>query len=157
MKLPIYVKYGLYALGVYGAYTLVKGRRNNKKEIEAALNKWMDTLCNPNSTSEDIASLYAKDGILLGTVASRIYDGPSDIKLYFDGFLESNPCGEFDKIIIQDYGMGAVADGLYTFTLNPDTEDEEIVKARFTFVLKEVGGLWKISSHHSSVDPGFEE
>jgi len=157
MKIPDYAKYGLYALGVYGAYILIKARKNNKAEINTALNKWMDTLCNPNSTSEDVASLYAKDGVLLGTVAERVYKGPGDIKLYFDEFLQANPCGEFDKIIIQDYGMGAVADGLYTFTLNPDTDEEQIVKARFTYVFKEENGIWKISTHHSSVDPGFEE
>ena len=156
MKANDVIKYGLYGMGVYGIYILMKARKNNKREIEIALNRWMDTLCNPNSTSEDVANLYAQDGVLLGTVAQRIYQTPSDIKLYFDEFLQLKPCGVFDEIIIKDYGMAAIADGLYTFNITNQEGEEEEVKARFTYVFKEEDGMWKISTHHSSSDPGFE-
>ena len=76
MKTNDIIKYGLYGMGIYGVYILMKARKNNKREIEIALNRWMDTLCNPNSTSEDVANLYAQDGVLLGTVAQRIYQTP---------------------------------------------------------------------------------
>ena len=46
--------------------------------------------------------------------------------------------------------------GLYTFNLTNEEGEVEEVKARFTYVFKEEDGTWKISTHHSSVDPGFE-
>ena len=156
MKANDVIKYGLYGMGIYGIYILMKARKNNKQEIQRALDSWMDNLCNPTSAPIDMANLYARDGVLLGTVAERIHQGTDDIKEYFDMFLAKQPCGEFDEVIIQDYGMGAIADGLYTFTLTNADGDEEIVKARFTYVFKEEDGQWKISTHHSSIDPGFE-
>ncbi len=156
MKANDVIKYGLYGMGIYGIYILMKARKNNKAEIQNALDRWLNTLSNPNSTPQDMADLYAKDGILLGTVAERIYQGRDDIRGYFDMFLQSNPNGNFDEIIIQDYGMGAIADGLYTFNLTNEEGEIEEVKARFTYVFKEEDGRWKISTHHSSVDPGFQ-
>ena len=155
MKANDIIKYGLYGMGIYGIYILIKARKNNKKEIQTALERWMDKLCSPATAPIDMANLYAKDGVLLGTVAERIHQGTEDIKEYFDMFLEKQPCGEFDEIIIQDYGMGAIADGLYTFTLTDANGEEEEVKARFTYVFKEEDGRWKISTHHSSIDPGY--
>ena len=52
--------------------------------------------------------------------------------------------------------MAAIADGLYTFNITNQEGEEEEVKARFTYVFKEEDGMWKISTHHSSSDPGFE-
>ena len=156
MKTNDIIKYGLYGMGAYGIYILFKARKNNKKEIQDALNRWMDKLCNPTTTPMDMATLYARDGVLLGTVAERIHQGTVDISDYFEGFLTMQPCGEFDEIIIQDYGMGAVADGLYTFTLTNEEGEVEEVKARFTYVFKEEDGMWKITTHHSSTDPGYQ-
>lgn len=156
MKTNDIIKYSLYGLGIYGVYILFKARKNNKQEIEDALNNWMNTLSNPTMSPNDMANLYAKDGVLLGTVAERIYQGRDDIAEYFDMFLIKEPNGQFDEIIIQDYGMGAIADGLYTFNLTNEAGEVEEVKARFTYVFKEEDGRWKIATHHSSVDPGFQ-
>jgi len=156
MKANDVIKYGQYGLGFYAIYILMKARKNNKQEIKMALDRWMDKLCSPATAPIDMANLYARDGVLLGTVAERIHRGTEDIKDYFDMFLTKQPCGEFDEIIIQDYGMGVIADGLYTFTLTNDSGEQEEVKARFTYVFKEEDGQWKISTHHSSIDPGFE-
>ena len=63
MKANDVIKYGLYGMGIYGIYILMKARKNNKAEIQNALDRWLNTLSNPNSTSQDMADLYAKDGI----------------------------------------------------------------------------------------------
>ena len=73
MKTNDIIKYSLFGLGIYGVYILFKARKNNKQEIEDALNNWMNTLSNPTMSPNDMANLYAKDGVLLGTVAERIY------------------------------------------------------------------------------------
>ena len=68
-------------------------------------------------------------------------------------FVTKEPCGEIDTIYVQDYGNIAVVDGTYTFELNNDDGGRDSVAARFTFVLKQVGGVWKIATHHSSTNP----
>ena len=49
------------------------------------IQEWMETVCSNNVKS--ILSLYKEDGILLGTLDSEIRKGHSEIKIYFDYFL----------------------------------------------------------------------
>tara|TARA_R110000824_G_scaffold6208_3_gene28644 strand:- start:2755 stop:3132 length:378 start_codon:yes stop_codon:yes gene_type:complete len=123
----------------------------NNKPIIGYIQHWLDTVCKHNA--RDIVNLYASDGVLLGTVAENIKIGQSEIIQYFNMFVTKQPCGEIDTIFAQDYGNIAVVDGTYTFQLNNDEGGRDSVLARFTFVLKNVGGGWKIATHHSSVNP----
>ena len=51
-------------------------------------------------------------------------------------------------------GNAYLHSGLYTFELG-DADARTPVEARFSYVWRNVNGVWKISHHHSSVVPNF--
>lgn len=133
---------------------------NTPDNIRGVIQNWIDTVCRHNP--EEIVSLYAPDGVLLGTVAKTMKVGQKDIMGYFNMFVSKKPCGYITEINVQNFGSDyAVADGTYTFELTNDEGNIDIVPARFTFVLRRVvggpntpnRGGWIIASHHSSVNP----
>ena len=143
---------GLGGFIAYRVYCNHLKNQNNPKEIEKVIQNWLDTVCKHNPQA--IVDLYAKDGVLLGTVAKTMKVGRERIAEYFNMFVEKKPCGVFTEINIQNFGSDyAVADGTYDFTLLNDEGEKDVVSARFTFVVRKIDGVWKIASHHSSVNP----
>lgn len=142
---------GIAATGGYLIYRSL-GINNTPEKIRAVIQNWLDTVCKHNPT--DIVSLYAPDGVLLGTVAESMKVGQDEIINYFKMFVEKEPCGEITSMNVQNFGSDyAIADGTYTFRLTDDQGEVDIVPARFTFVVRKIGGAWKIASHHSSAQP----
>ena len=84
---------------------------NNNPSI--AVQNWLDTLCTHNVDA--IVSLYAPEGILLGTVAKEIAEGQAAIRKYFEMFVQKKPCGKITSMIVQNFGNVKVVDGTYTF------------------------------------------
>ena len=119
---------------------------NQRPSAEAFVQHWLDTVCSHDPLA--ITNLYLSDGVLLGTVAKTIKYGQSQIRSYFDMFVQKQPCGVITSISSATYNDIAVVNGTYTF----DVEGEK-VPARFTFVLKNVGHNWMIDTLHSSVQP----
>ena len=117
-----------------------------------ALNKWVELVS--KHEVENVVSLYATDGVLLGTFSDEIRQGKDKIKEYFDFFLNKKP-----KATIIDFKKHKVdndnysVSGFYDFEV--DTQDglRKISSARFTFVFQKQNGIFKILSHHSSVMP----
>jgi len=116
------------------------------------IEEWMEAVCSNDVSA--ILPLYKEDGLLLGTLDSEIRKGHSEIKIYFDYFLQFKPCGRITKIVEDDLGYRrmAIANGTYDFDLTENGE-QKTAPARFTFVLDRVGTKWKIHSHHSSKKP----
>ena len=116
------------------------------------IEEWMEAVCSNDVNA--ILPLYKEDGLLLGTLDSEIRKGHSEIKIYFDYFLQFKPCGRITKIVDDDLGYRrmAIANGTYDFDLTENGE-QKTSPARFTFVLDRVGTKWKIHSHHSSKKP----
>ena len=116
------------------------------------IKKWMEAVCSNDVNA--ILPLYKEDGLLLGTLDSEIRKGHSEIKIYFDYFLQFKPCGRITKIIEEDLGYRrmAIVNGTYDFDLTENGE-QTTAPARFTFVLDRVYTKWKIHSHHSSKKP----
>ena len=116
------------------------------------IKKWMEAVCSNDVNA--ILPLYKEDGLLLGTLDSEIRKGHSEIKIYFDYFLQFKPCGRITKIIEEDLGYRrmAIVNGTYDFDLT-ENDEQTTAPARFTFVLDRVGTKWKIHSHHSSKKP----
>ena len=116
------------------------------------IEEWMEAVCSNDVNA--ILPLYIEDGLLLGTLDSEIRKGHSEIKIYFDYFLQFKPCGRITKIVEDDLGYRrmAIANGTYDFDLTENGE-QKTAPARFTFVLDRVGTKWKIHSHHSSKKP----
>jgi uncharacterized protein (TIGR02246 family) len=111
---------------------------------------WLDTVCTHDPLA--ITNLYLSDGVLLGTVAQTIKYGQSEIRSYFDMFVQKKPCGIITSISSSEYHGVAVVNGTYVFELTDDGETTQ-VPARFTFVLKQMGNGWLIDTHHSSAQP----
>ena len=111
--------------------------------------EWMKTFCSNNVDA--IVSLYKEDAVLLGTLDSKIRKGSSEIKEYFDFFVQLKPRGKITEIIEKDFGdrRFAVANGTYDFDLT-ENDEQTTTPTRFTFVLDRIGTKWKIHSHHSS-------
>ncbi len=116
------------------------------------IEEWMEAVCSNDVNA--ILPLYKEDGLLLGTLDSEIRKGHSEIKIYFDYFLQFKPCGRITKIVEDDLGYRrmAIANGTYDFDLTENGE-QKTAPARFTCVLDRVGTKWKIHSHHSSKKP----
>jgi uncharacterized protein (TIGR02246 family) len=138
--------------GAYLLYKNMQNNNNNPEVIRGVIQNWVDTVCRHNA--DDIVSLYAPDGVLLGTVAKTMKVGQNNIIGYFDMFVGKKPCGYITDMNVQNFGSDyAVADGTYTFELTNEDGGVDIVPARYTFVLRRINGEWKIATHHSSVNP----
>ena len=122
----------------------------NKSSAQSFVQHWLDTVCSHDPQA--ITDLYLSDGVLLGTVAKTIKYGQSQIRSYFDMFVEKKPCGVITEITSVNYHGISVVNGNYVFEITEDGTTIQ-VPARFTFVLKQIGNGWKIDTHHSSVQP----
>lgn len=122
----------------------------SRPSAEEFIQTWLDTVCSHDPLA--ITNLYLSDGVLLGTVAKTIKYGHSQIRSYFDMFVEKQPCGVITSMSSADYHGVSVVNGNYVFELNEDGIQIQ-VPARFTFVLKQVGNEWRIDTHHSSAQP----
>ncbi len=104
--------------------------------------------------SKKVAELYAEGATFLPTVSGEFKKGRSGAEEYFKHFLEKNPTGEIIDDEVQILGPDIyLHSGMYNFELGSD-DKRDIVKARFSYVvkLKENGGF-EIMHHHSSIRP----
>jgi hypothetical protein len=127
--------------------------------------KWNDAL--QTKDAKLIASLYSdKPGALsfLPTMSPEHVQGLNKTAVYFEHFMKKNPFGTVtdESVQIFDNGNAYLHSGLYVFKLRlptylpttgyPDKRDS--VSARFSMMWKSYNGTWKITHHHSSVNPG---
>jgi uncharacterized protein (TIGR02246 family) len=123
----------------------------SKREIAALFDDWNQTL--RTGGPNDMALLYAEDGILLPTVSNLVRSNRVEIADYFEHFLELHPRGVINEqhIDVLDSNT-AVNSGVYTFDLIKEGEPTFVV-ARYSFLYEKIGGKWLIKSHHSSAMP----
>ena len=146
------ISLGLAGIGGIALYKIYeRGLNSSDESIKDALNEWLRRVC--EEEAHDIVELYAPDGVLLGTIADKMKVGQHEVIEYFKMFKTKNPCGEYLSINIQNYGSIAICDGYYEFQLDNEDGERDNVLARFTFVLRKIGGKWRIASHHSSAQP----
>ena len=142
------------ALGAGVTFALMKAAAPTAPAPQSILNlgaEWLQAVCSHDPNR--VVSLYAQDGVLVGTVAQRIKHGRADIKTYFDTFLtKTDLCGAFDSHLVQVYPGWAINSGTYTFRWQ-ENGAEEVVPARYTFVYRQTSEGWKIANHHSSALP----
>ena len=110
------------------------------------LNIWVEKI-RTNDASQ-VAGLYHREGLLLGTFSNVERKGQELILDYFKNLFTS----QVDVKIITKHEYKAesisTASGLYNFEVN-----DSIIEARFSFVFVKSKEDWKILSHHSSVLP----
>jgi len=113
--------------------------------------EWLKAVCSHDV--DYILSFYSIDAVLLGTIAENIEMGVG-IENYFKKFVKKEPCGEVTFCLHQQLSKNIlVANGTYVFSLKNEKGGLYDVNARFTFVFKESGGVWRIKTHHSSEQP----
>ncbi|GFH54209.1 hypothetical protein CTEN210_10685 [Chaetoceros tenuissimus] len=119
-----------------------------EERVRSLFNLWNAALATEDSRI--VASLYAKEPVLLPTVSDLPRTDFDLVKDYFDAFLQKKPQG---KIIESHVNIGedfASDTGIYEFTMGA-TGDK--VKARYTFLYTKENEVWKIQHHHSSAMP----
>lgn len=123
----------------------------SKREIAALFDTWNETL--RTGGPNDMALLYAEDGILLPTVSNVVRSNRVEIADYFEHFLALHPRGVINEqhIDVLDTNT-AVNSGVYTFDVIKEGEPTFVV-ARYNFLYEKIGGKWLIKSHHSSAMP----
>jgi uncharacterized protein (TIGR02246 family) len=144
---------GLCVVFVLGAGLAVQAAvAGPKEDVATATQKWA-TVFDENNP-DTILQLYAKDGVLWGTLSPTLRSDPAAVKAYFVGAFKALPKAtvSFGEQLVRVYGDTAVNTGTYTFSYTKDGETKSI-PARFSFTYVKEGGDWKIVDHHSSVVP----
>ena len=116
-------------------------------EVQSLFERWNQAL--QTKDPEKVARLYSRDAILLPTLSDVPRTNHKSIVDYFSHFLEKHPKGSVVKreILI---GCNMLQDaGLYTFTF----ADGSSAEARYSFIYILEDSEWKISHHHSSLQP----
>jgi uncharacterized protein (TIGR02246 family) len=123
-----------------------------KEDVAAAGEKWATVFAENNP--DTIMPLYAKDGVLWGTLSPTVRSDPAALKAYFVGAFQALPKAtvKFGDQLIRVYGDTAVNTGYYTFSYTKDGETKSI-PARYSFTYVKDGNDWKIVDHHSSAVP----
>merc|ERR1719444_622312 len=119
-----------------------------EEDVRSLFYLWNDALA--TGDSRIVAKRYTKSPVLLATVSDTPRTDFDSVKDYFDAFLLKEPQGEIvEGFIHVDDGWASVV-GIYEFTMGA-TGDK--VRARYSYIYVQEGGVWKIQHHHSSVMP----
>jgi hypothetical protein len=103
-----------------------------KEDVAAAGEKWATVFAENNP--DTIMPLYAKDGVLWGTLSPTVRSDLAALKAYFVGAFQALPKAtvKFGDQLIRVYGDTAVNTGYYTFSYTKDGETKSI-PARYSF------------------------
>ena len=103
---------------------------------------------------DTILALYAKDGVLWGTLSPTVRSDPGAVRAYFVSAFAALPSAKvtFGDQLIRVYGNTAANTGYYTFSYVKDGETKTI-PARYSFTYVKDGDAWLIVDHHSSAMP----
>ncbi len=131
-----------------------------EKEVAETTDTWLDTVTSGSEeVVDEVAALYAEDGLLWGTVSEQVRDTPAEIRDYFEYFAklpELSVSSYKGCVRMYDENL-AINSGYYTFTYNKDGQTKE-VPARYSFTYhKDDNNQWEIIEHHSSALPEAPE
>lgn len=123
-----------------------------KQEVAATTEKWAQVFA--QNDPDQITALYAKDGVLWGTLSPTVRSDPAAIRAYFVNAFGVLPQAKvsFGDQLIRVYGNTAINTGYYTFSYVKDGETKTI-PARYSFTYVKDGDRWLIADHHSSAIP----
>ena len=124
----------------------------DKEDVAAAAVKWTQVFTDDNP--DPIMALYAKDGVLWGTLSPTRRDTPAALREYFVNAFKALPGHKvtFGDQHIRVYGNTAINTGYYTFSFMKDGKPATL-PARYSFTYVKTGGQWLIVDHHSSAVP----
>ena len=124
----------------------------DKEDVAAAAVKWAQVFVDDNP--DPIMELYAKDGVLWGTLSPIRRDTPAALREYFVNAFKALPGHKvtFGDQYIRVYGNTAINTGYYTFSFMRDDQPASL-PARYSFTYVKSGDQWLIVDHHSSAVP----
>ena len=123
-------------------------KSSSKKEIASLFDRWNKSL--KSGDPDQVVKNYAKNSILLATLANKPRLTVAEKRSYFKFFLINKPAGKINSRKIEVGYDTAVDAGVYTFTF---AKTGAVVKARYTFTYRFNKNKWLITSHHSSRMP----
>ena len=123
-------------------------KRSSKKEIASLFDRWNTSL--KSGDPDQVVKNYARNSILLATLANKPRLTVAEKKSYFKFFLANKPSGKINSRKIEVGYDTAVDAGVYTLTF---AKTRAVVKARYTFTYRFNKNKWLITSHHSSRMP----
>jgi uncharacterized protein (TIGR02246 family) len=101
-----------------------------------------------------VTALFTRDAVLLPTVSNTPRTTPEGINNYFVKFLEGSPVGTINSSTVKLGCNMASRLGTWTVTFtDAKTGAKSDVKARYSFIYRMEGGVWKIDHLHSSMMP----
>lgn len=132
-------------------YSSIHNNPSENKSLNDFINDWAFGVNNRNLLS--VISAYDTQGLLWGTFAKELREGHTNIKKYFEHFLELERLHvNFDSGEIRQYNSIYIKSGKYVFTYYSKGEKVELA-ARYSFVCKKEKTGWYILEHHSSQFP----
>ena len=115
------------------------------------LDRWIEAISRRDS--EAVAGLYDPEAQLWGTLAAQLRTDPDAFADYFRRFLACDcmraELGDVELRTLTD-GLVLAAGDYRFFWKNASDREETQARARFTMVLGEREGSWRILQHHSS-------
>ena len=123
-------------------------KRSSKKEIASLFDRWNKSL--KSGDPDQVVKNYARNSILLATLANKPRLTVAEKRSYFKFFLTNKPSGKINTRKIEVGYDTAVDAGIYTFTF---AKTGAVVKARYTFTYRLNKNRWLITSHNSSRMP----
>ncbi len=104
------------ALVLSAGLSLQTAAAGPQEDVAAAGQKWATVFADNNP--DTMMPLYAKDGVLWGTLSPTVRSDPAAVKAYFVGAFQALPKAtvKFGDQLIRVYGNTAVNTGYYTFS-----------------------------------------
>lgn len=102
-----------------------------------------------------IAGLYSPDATLFGTISPSLTTRPEDVRAYFAAVAKSQMQVKLvDAPTMTRIADGAVvSSGIYEFSGPRPDGQSFVMPARYSFVVANIGGQWRIVHQHSSPQP----
>lgn len=122
----------------------------DKSEIAQLFDRWNASL--KTGKASEVVKNYAPNAILLPTVSNQVRHNRTEIRQYFEQFLNLQPVGTMKEENIKIFCDIAIASGRYDINIRKNGKPQK-VKARYTFVYQKIGNNWLIEEHHSSAMP----
>jgi len=102
-----------------------------------------------------IAGLYSPDATLFGTISPFLTTRPEDVRAYFAAVAKSRMQVRLIDApsVTKIADAGVVLSGLYEFSGPRPDGQSFTMPARYSFVVANIGGHWRILHQHSSPQP----
>lgn len=125
---------------------------SRQDQILDLLQSWLTGV--KEGVASKVSSCYSKNAALWGSVTQRLRCDEEGIRTYFEEFLSTEKHGlkvVFEEMKVSDIAGVPVVSGVYIFKWKDSDGQKIALPARYSFVLSNRNGSWKIEDHYSAV------